>query len=553
MKSTQKIALVAVNARSSHSNPALFSMRTMLKKMGIDAVEMVELNINLPWLDILNRLTSIDCTHYLFSAYIWNETLLAQIISLLKQLRPEARMIVGGPSASYSDEPLVKFTGADLIVRGQGEGFIREFFGQSDVGCELPGVWEGSAALEMNEIPFLYEPQDRQALEGRLVYYETSRGCRFACSYCLSASGDQHLDFRDLSLVEREIPKLAALKPKIVKLVDRTFNHDPARARAIWQMILDLEEPVPFHFEIHPALLQEEDFVLLEQAPEGIFYIEAGVQSIHRDILRNVNRSANWPKIRENLRRLCSMKNLHLHLDQIAGLPGDSLQTAVETFNEVISLRPDDFQLGFLKLLPGTPLYDQSQKWGMKSAPFPPFQVVETTDLPYSDMKTLLRVERTLGCYYNSDYFDHTFEWALQSRMEPWELFLALTPSEGEQQPSRQWEPLAKRLWEVLSGAFPEQKLYIKDLMVLDWYAIAPSQKVPGFLSRPGDEEISHRRSELFKQLKKEGRAMDTTAFHHSLLFTPSSSKMRQESEGQVGFYRWIKRKVRVLEWMILG
>jgi len=526
-------------------------MRQVLARGGIQA-ELIESTINTPWLDLLQNITGQSYTHILFSAYIWNEEILQKIIPLVRKLRPDVIIIVGGPAAAYNAHADAAFRGANLIVRGQGEGFVTEYFLDSDAyrktDAKSCATWTVAHPLALDDIPYPYTGDDD--LKNRLAYYETSRGCPFACAYCLSAAEEERLDFRDLRLIREELPRLAALQPKIVKLVDRTFNYDSARFREIWKAILALDNPVPFHFEVHPALLEEADFALLEKTPPGIFFLECGIQSIHDDVLKNVNRSGNWPLIHENLRRLCAMKNLHIHLDQIAALPGDTLEKARSSFNAIISLEPDEFQLGFLKLLPGTPLAAEQEKWGLVTAGFPPWQCLQTADLGFPDMQRLLRRDVWVDAFYNSGYFRRTLTWAFRAGVEPWDLAAHLELDESQSSHSRQWAPLAELLWNELLRRFPGEEDYIRDLMVFDWFAIAPSQQVPRFLTRPGDGSIREDRANLFAKLCALGRRIEKTAWHHSILFIPESGKLRAELDDRIGLFLWQGAKNRVLEFI---
>ncbi|MBN2650754.1 MAG: DUF4080 domain-containing protein [Spirochaetales bacterium] len=538
MSNHKSIALVAINARSSHTNLALYSMEKVLSVDSSISTQLFEFEINTNWLEILAQLTDSSWDYYLFSAYIWNQELLAKVIPLLKKLASESVIIVGGPSAAYDGAALSKFAGADLVVLGQGEAFVKEFFLEgegSDV--KFHAVYQVREPLRLDDIAFPYRQQMEPFLRDRLLYYETSRGCRYSCAYCLSSAQQEILDFRSLELVREELPQLVSLNPKIIKLVDRTFNHSPERARAIWEMILSLDSDVPFHFELHPGLLTEDDFSLLERVPSGLFFIEVGIQSTDTEVLKKVNRAGNWDSIRESVARLCSMKNLHIHVDQIVGLPGDDFQTASQSFDQILALKPDEFQLGFLKLLPGTKSAREADEYDMVAADFPPFQVVATSTLSFEQMKIFVKVEELLDNFYNSKYFKTTFDWLL-SQKDGWTIFTSLIQEKISGKSSRQWKPLAERLFIYLIEEFDGKKEFITDLLVYDWASIAPSQQVPEFLAREIDANIRDFRQQISRKFPE----IDKSSFNHSFVYRAQTSEMINLLGSSVVIFLWQKK-----------
>jgi len=527
----KKIVLTAVNSRSSHSNPTLFAVKKTLKRVeGLSPV-LLELTINENWREALAKLVSLDAEVYLFSVYIWNKEFLEKILPLLKELKAEAKMILGGPEITYNAASWEGKPWIDVLVIGQAEAFIpwiRRFDGKIFQSPHTP----------INKIDFPYEPEDRAVLEGRLVYYEASRGCLFNCSYCLSSCQGKP-EYRDIETVKGEMKKMIALNPKIVKMVDRTFNSDVAYAREIWQFLIDLNPPVPFHFEIHPVFLDEEDFRILEKAPHGLFFFEVGIQSTNLDVLKAVDRPWNRPREKENIDRLCSLKNIHTHLDQIVALPCDTMETAIRSFNDIMSHKPDDFQLGFLKILPGTPLAARTDEFQLLAAPFPPYEVIQTASLTHAQIECFHNIEADLNRYYNSGAFQRTLEFLMNGFDDPWTFFCELDKFSPDNRQSKQWPVLGETLLKLGMRDFPEERDYIIDLLRYDWCPFASGQSYPPFLRLPVDEGIKDIRRENYSRFEEVIEGFSRKDFNHSILFVPVSERMKEEHRNGIAlFYR---------------
>ncbi|MBN2658423.1 MAG: DUF4080 domain-containing protein [Spirochaetales bacterium] len=528
----KKIILVAINSRSSHSNPTLFAIKKMLNRENSVQPVLLELTINENWREALAKLASQQGEIYLFSVYIWNKEFIEKIIPLLKAIIPEARMVFGGPEISYNLSLWREKPWADVLVSGQAEDFIPRLLAYT-------GREYHSDHTPINDVLFPYEEEDREILEGRLVYYEASRGCLFNCSYCLSACSQGKPEYRDIGTVKREMAKLISLNPKIVKMVDRTFNSDREFAREIWKYLIDLNPAVPFHFEIHPVFLSEEDFNILKEAPEGLFFFEVGIQSTDRTILEAVDRPWNRPKEKENIDRLCSLKNIHTHLDQIVALPLDTPETARQSFNEILNHKPDDFQLGFLKILPGTPLAGKTERYGLKASPFPPYEVVETSSFPFEELQIFYRVEADLNRYYNSGYFSGTLEYMMDRFSDPWTFFEELSLFSPDNRLSKQWPVLCESLLGMCEKHFPEEREYLIDLLRYDWCPYASGQSFPSQIRLPQDEQIKEIRRESYPLFEEAIKGFSRRNFNHSILFVPGSLRMQKEHSDRITlFYR---------------
>ncbi|MBB6482477.1 B12-binding domain-containing radical SAM protein [Spirochaeta isovalerica] len=528
----KKIILAAINSRSSHSNPTLFAIRQMLKKEKDLQTVLIELTINENWRDALAKLASQNGTLYLFSVYIWNREYIEKMIPLLKAILPDAKMILGGPEISHNIAYWEDKTWADILVSGQAEDFIPHLLTYREK------VYY-SAHTPINNVPFPYDKNDREILNGRLVYYEASRGCLFNCSYCLSACRQERPEYRNIETVKKEMRKLIDLNPRIVKMVDRTFNSDRTYAREIWDFLIKLNPPVPFHFEIHPVFLEDEDFNILAKAPEGLFFFEVGIQSTDKDVLKAVDRPWNRSGEKENIDRLCSLKNIHTHLDQIVALPLDTPQKARHSFNEILNHRPDDFQLGFLKILPGTPLAARAGEFGLVSTPFPPYEVVKTSSFSFDDIQRFYRTEADLNRYYNSGYFPGTVGFLMSRFADPWTFFEELGSYSPENPLAKQWPVLAESLFLLSLKHFPDDREYLIDLLRYDWCPHASGQSYPPLIRLEVDNRIKDIRREAYNLFENEINGFTRRSFNHSILFVPVSSRMKKEHSDEITlFYR---------------
>ncbi|HNX59650.1 MAG TPA: radical SAM protein, partial [Spirochaetota bacterium] len=370
-----KIVLVALNARYTHSNPAVRYLRNEITAAGHDAF-IREYSINQNYFDILDSITKESPDVIAFSVYIWNTDIVRALIPDIAKLLPGIRIILGGPEAGYNPACWTGIPGVTAVIKGPGEDAIRtlaanEFQTHGDTGIVI-----AEKKRHFSDIPFPYTDEDFEILSNRYIYYESSRGCPFACSYCLSSREDHATEFRSAEQTISELDRIIKADALVVKFVDRSFNADPARAREIWAHCIRNGGKSRFHFEIHPLLLSDDDFNLLADAPEGLFQFEIGVQSIHDKTLREIGRKSEWRHIRGKIERLVAMRNIHTHLDIIAGLPFETLEDIAESIDEVMSLGADHFQLGFLKVLPGTVMAERESDYGIVRTERAPYQIL---------------------------------------------------------------------------------------------------------------------------------------------------------------------------------
>mgnify|MGYP005846465451 CR=1 FL=1 len=348
--------LTGRNARYTHSNPALYSLRAHCRG-GEARVDILEMSVNASPEDIIASIVSSRAGIIGLSVYIWNARCLRALLPRIKAAAPGCLLVLGGPEVTHSPGDWLSMNEVDIVVAGPGEEAFREILAGDVQARERLIV---GANPPFAELPFPYEDADFARFENRYLYYESSRGCPYRCSYCLSSREDARLDERALADVLRELDTLVARAPGTVKFVDRTFNARPERARRIWRHLIESGARQRFHFEVRPALLGEEDLDLLETAPAGLFQFEMGVQSTNDETLRAVGRASDWPAARKAVARLAENGAIRTHLDLIAGLPYDTLDTVARSFDLVYALRPSHIQLGFLKVLPGTEMRERA-------------------------------------------------------------------------------------------------------------------------------------------------------------------------------------------------
>lgn len=444
--------LVGINAKYIHLNPAIHSLRYSVPDDLRDNISIAEYTINhvYEWIlmDIFRRRPDVIG----ISCYIWNMETVRKLCGDLAKVLPEVPVWLGGPEAAWSGDGLFdELPNIAGVMYGDGEIVFPELVeaylacdeaeeyarltrdtllrikglrfrdttrrsGTSDItvsdasGDITGGIIDtGAPAMaEMDRLPFIYDKE--VDFSNRIVYYESSRGCPFCCSYCLSAN-DRTMRYRSLSLVLSELSWFLDRKVPQVKFLDRTFNSDRKRTLAIWQYLAEHDNGVTnFHFEITADLLSDEEIELLGRLRPGLVQLEIGVQSTNPDTLRDINRRMNWEKLAWAVERIRSGNNVHLHLDLIAGLPQEDFESFGRSFDDVYRLKPSQLQLGFLKVLKGSPIAVRAEEFGLVYRSAAPYEVLSTRWLTYEDVVALKGVEDAVETYYNSHQFELTLE-----------------------------------------------------------------------------------------------------------------------------------------------
>ncbi|WP_050741185.1 B12-binding domain-containing radical SAM protein [Acetobacterium bakii] len=413
------LVLVAVNAKYIHTNLAVRSLKAQLPDF---KVEIVELSINDSIHRIVEHLLATDGKLFGFSCYIWNMELMLKITELLKKSKPEARIILGGPEVSFDSKEILNTTPwIDFIIAGEGETSLKKLLLSIDDESSLnkiPGLWfrnnqdcvasgPPEIPMDLNALTFPYVSDELLALKNKIIYYETMRGCPYRCSYCLS-SANQGVRTLSLERVFKEIDFFIALEMKQVKLVDRTFNFDMKRAKAIFSYIIARGGNTNFHFEMTGDLLDDELVALLKEAAPGLIQLEIGVQSTDSTTLQAIDRKTDLTRLEVNVKSILDSENIHLHLDLIAGLPYESYAIFKTSFNRTIALKPDMLQLGFLKCLKGTRIRDEGDLHQYTYTSFPPYEVISNAYISSQELYRLRNIEILVDRFYNSDGFRHS-------------------------------------------------------------------------------------------------------------------------------------------------
>jgi len=438
-----KFLLVALNTKYIHSNPALYSLRAYAGEELREHVELAEYTINHAFTDVLADIYKRQPDVIGISCYIWNIGMVRELVTELHKLLPRVPIWLGGPEVSYDAPKLLAENPALTgIMVGEGEETFRELlayyvkkklaFGQGEEdgllgikGLCLPSGYTALRELtDMNALPFLYE--DLSAFENKIIYYESSRGCPFRCSYCLS-SIDKKVRLRDPETVKKELQFFLDRKVKQVKFVDRTFNCNHAHATTIWQYILEHDNGVTnFHFEISADILNEEELSLLSRMRPGLVQLEIGVQSANPETLEAIHRSMDLDRLARIVARINAGNNVHQHLDLIAGLPFEDYESFGRSFDRVYGMCPEQLQLGFLKVLKGSEMQERAEEFGICYTDKPPYEVLYTKWLSFGEVLRLKRIEEMVELYYNSNQFVHTMGVLEQAFDSPFRMYEAL-------------------------------------------------------------------------------------------------------------------------------
>lgn len=415
-----KVLLTAINAKYIHSNLAVYSLKASANEYKKD-VEIAEFTINNSADYILEEIYKQKPNVLMFSCYIWNLPMVENVMHEYHKLCPSVPIWLGGPEVSFEVESfLQKHPEVTGVMMGEGEETFRElcayYDGKLDLGDVLGIAYRKKDGqmrinpwrpiLDMSKLPFAYNENDD--FSNRIIYYESSRGCPFSCSYCLS-SIDKKLRFRDVELVKKELQFFIEQKVPQVKFVDRTFNCDHEHAMEIWRYIKNHDNGVTnFHFEISADLINEEELALISDMRPGLIQLEIGVQSTNEVTIKEIKRTMKLDRLKEVVNKIKSFGNIHQHLDLIAGLPYEDYTTFQKSFDEIYALQPNQLQMGFLKVLKGSYMYDHAMEYGILYHHNPPYEVLATKWLSYEDILQMKRVEEMLEVYYNSGQFEVT-------------------------------------------------------------------------------------------------------------------------------------------------
>jgi hypothetical protein len=401
-----QIVFTTFNARYSHTALALRCLRANLGELH-DQSEIVEFDIRLSPQNAAEKLMACNPDILLFSVYIWNLTVTSETVSILKVLRPELKIIIGGPEVSYEYEDLALFRNADHLICGEGEEIIEQLCRDLLDGKTPPKVMDGPPA-DLNKIALPYDEYTDEDIAHRRVYVETSRGCPSKCQYCLSAL-ENGVRFQPLEKLFPMFGNLIERGARIFKFIDRSFNASPAHAAEVLRFFLDNRvDGMMLHLEWEPHLLPEELKALLEKAPDGFIQLEVGVQTFTPEVAKRIDRRLDEDNVEKNIRTLSAMPSVHIHSDLIAGLPGETLQSLAAGFDRLHACGPHEIQMGILKKLRGAPIARHDSESEMVYNTAPPYDVLQTSTMSFLELQAVRRFARFWDITVNNGRFPNS-------------------------------------------------------------------------------------------------------------------------------------------------
>lgn len=512
------ILLLAINAKYIHSNLAVYNLKACAKEFQND-ITIAEHTINEYPDAILREIIKKNPQLLAVSCYIWNIQYVEEILEDFHKIRPDVPIWLGGPEVSYETcEFLLKHPFVTGIMCNEGEvtfnnilkvykngGNVTEnlkevpgivFYGPDDTIIQTPMA----KVINMDDIPFVYD--NIEAFKNKIIYYESSRGCPFMCSYCLS-SVDKQLRFRSLSKVKEELLFFIENEVSQVKFVDRTFNCDRKRARQIWQFLIENDRGITnFHFEIGADLLEKPDFELFCKMRPGLIQLEIGVQSTNSETLHEIRRTMNLARLSDAAKLVNANHNIHQHLDLIAGLPYEDFESFRKSFKDVFLMKPNQLQLGFLKVLKGSYMYEMAKEYGIVYMSKAPYEVLSTKWLSYEEISRLKGIEEMVEVYYNSDQFSHTLEEVLKKYDNPFDFFDELASFYEENEYNKRSHSRISRyeiLREFAAVKFANELNMISEWLIFDLYARENLKSRPSFA-----RDLSQYKDAIFDFYKKE-------------------------------------------------
>lgn len=501
-----KVILAGINSKFIHSNLAIRYLKTYAEDLDYQC-ELREFSINDREERILEELLKEKAQIIVFSCYIWNKEMVIALSKLIKLVSPQTEIVYGGPEVSYDGFSFLKDNKGDIIIAGEGEETYKKLieFKIANINKEnrdnklcgldkISGLYykqDGEIKftgnrdkIDINKVKFPYVGDE--TLHNKILYYEASRGCPFGCKYCLSST-DSKIRFRDIELVKEELSYLMEKKVKLIKFVDRTFNCNVKFAMKIWEFLIEAETETIFHFEISADILTDEEIRLLAKAPKERFQFEVGVQTTNPEILKNINRNVDTKNIAKRVKEIKSLKNIKQHLDLIAGLPGENFQSCKQSFNDIYKMEAEEIQLGFLKIIDGTPMKKEADKWGMINSPYPPYEILQTKDIGYWELIKLKRVEHVVDKYHNSPKYKNILKYLIVHFKTPFDFYFALGEffeKKGYFNRNISNSDYYKIFVEFNRQALKNEEGDIKEIIKYDYLLFNKKRWIPEFLER---------------------------------------------------------------------
>ncbi|MDE6252733.1 MAG: DUF4080 domain-containing protein [Lachnospiraceae bacterium] len=551
-----KVVLAAINAKYIHSNLAVYCLYSYSKEEFGQDIEIVQYTINQQIDYIIKDLYMKKPDVVAFSCYIWNRDYIEKIVRELHKVLPDTLIWAGGPEASYDAVNMmnsVKELQGIMIGEGEvtfnnllhmwkyGQGSFKDIKGivyrsnsGNNAGNPTIEVNPPAEPINLSDVPFPYENTDD--FKNRIIYYESSRGCPFSCSYCLS-SIDKKLRFRDIELVKKELKFFMDNRVKQVKFVDRTFNCSKNHAMEIWRFINDNDNGVTnFHFEISADLLDDEQIELFKGFRPGLVQFEIGVQSVNAQTIKEIHRHMNLERLYEVVKRMQSYGNIHQHLDLIAGLPYEDYDSFKKSFNDVYNMRPDQLQLGFLKVLNGSYMHEKHKDYGMVYHSEPPYEILYNHWISYDDVLKLKTVEEMVEVYYNSGQFKYTMEYMLRYFNSPFEMYEILGKYYEDNGLFGEKQSRLKRYEILYDFAGHRNNINSDELKALLMYDLYLRENLK---SRPAFSREQPASPDMLKEINRKYRGLGKNIHVESFEYNPVELALYGSSEKGMYFIRF--------------
>ncbi|WP_294706761.1 B12-binding domain-containing radical SAM protein [uncultured Fusobacterium sp.] len=525
-----KIVLAGINSQYVHLNLAVRYLKKYVEANSDLKIEIYETNINNQVFNIIKDIYELNPDKIIFSTYIWNKEYIVEIVKELKKVLPNVEIILGGPEVSYKWEKfMANMPEVDALLLGEGENVLLNFLTKEE--DKVLGVvsrkndeivFNGIEPIieNLDIVPFPYEDWELED-KTKIFYYESSRGCPFSCSYCLS-SIDKTVRYYSLDRVKKDLKRFLDSPIKLLKFVDRTFNLRKERYMEIWKFLLEnYREGITFHFEINANIFDDETLDFLEKVPKGYFQFEIGVQSINPETMVAIKRNNILDKLAHNVRRIS--RNIHLHLDLIAGLPYETYDIFKNSFNYVYNLKPEMIQLGFLKLLKGTQMYDEVEKYQYKYYSRPPYEVFSNKFISFGELVKLKNLEKMLDYYYNSEKFRYTCDFVINNNFDTPFAFFEKIADYYDKKGYLKISHKEVALFNILYDFYVENNLKDLDIFVeflkYDYLALGKPGSYPEWLKSNKDSELHNQliKDSEFKSVREGHKNSELEEFKYNI------------------------------------
>lgn len=525
-----KIVLAGINSQYVHLNLAVRYLKKYVEANSDLKIEIYETNINNQVFNIIKDIYELNPDKIIFSTYIWNKEYIVEIVKELKKVLPNVEIILGGPEVSYKWEKfMANMPEVDALLLGEGENVLLNFLTKEE--DKVLGVisrkndeivFNGIEPIieNLDIVPFPYEDWELED-KTKIFYYESSRGCPFSCSYCLS-SIDKTVRYYSLDRVKKDLKRFLDSPIKLLKFVDRTFNLRKERYMEIWKFLLEnYREGITFHFEINANIFDDETLDFLEKVPKGYFQFEIGVQSINPETMVAIKRNNILDKLAYNVRRIS--RNIHLHLDLIAGLPYETYDIFKNSFNYVYNLKPEMIQLGFLKLLKGTQMYDEVEKYQYKYYSRPPYEVFSNKFISFGELVKLKNLEKMLDYYYNSEKFRYTCDFVINNNFDTPFAFFEKIADYYDKKGYLKISHKEVALFNILYDFYVENNLKDLDIFVeflkYDYLALGKPGSYPEWLKSNKDSELHNQliKDSEFKSVREGHKNSELEEFKYNI------------------------------------